>query len=113
MPPVAQATAPEAGRMEEDVAGGSPGVMVVVERTSRGSPLALMSGGSRSPTRGELPLQWMDPRDPTSTLFSLDDATESIERGSLDEGISVMMDVLDQARVILHDVIVPNGQVSA
>ena len=48
-----------------------------------------------------------------STLFSLDDATESIERGSLDEGISVMMDVLDQARVVLRDAIVPNGQVFA
>ena len=59
--------------------------------------------------RGELPLKWMDPRDPISTLFSLNDATESIERGSLDEGISAMMDVLNQARGILPDVIVPNG----
>ena len=55
----------------------------------------------------------MDPQDPMSTLFSLDDATESIERGSLDKGISAMMGVLDQARVFLRDVIVPNGQVSA
>ena len=55
----------------------------------------------------------MDPQDPMSILFLLDDATESIERGSLDEGISVMMGVLDQAWVILHDVIVPNGRVSA
>ena len=55
----------------------------------------------------------MDPQDPTSTLFSLDDATESIERESLDEGISAMMDVLDQAKVVLRDVIIPNGQVSA
>ena len=55
----------------------------------------------------------MDPQDPTLTLFLLDDAAESIERGSLDEGISVMMGVLDQAWVILRDVIVPNGRVSA
>ena len=55
----------------------------------------------------------MDPRDPTSTLFLLDDATESIERGSLDDGISAMMGVIDQARVILRDVIIPNGRVSA
>ena len=54
----------------------------------------------------------MDPQDPTSTLFSLDDATESIELGSLDEGISAMMGVLDQARVILRDVIVPTGRAS-
>ena len=77
------------------MARGSSGIMAVVERTSGRSPSALMLGGSRLPVRGELPLQWMDPRDPTSTLFSLDDATESIERGSLDEGISAMMDVLN------------------
>ena len=55
----------------------------------------------------------MDLRDPTLTLFSLDDATESIERGSLDEGISAMMDVLNQARGVLRDIIIPNGRVSA
>ena len=55
----------------------------------------------------------MDPQDPTSTLFSLDDAMESIERGSLDKGMSAMMGVLYQAWVILRDVIIPNGRVSA
>ena len=45
MPPAAQTTAPEVGRIEEDTAGGSTGIVVVVERTSGGSPLALMSGG--------------------------------------------------------------------
>ena len=104
---------PEASRTEGDMAGGSPGVVVVVERTSGESPSALMSGGSRSPVQGEPPLQWMDPRDPTSTLFSLDDATESTERESLNKGISVMIDVLDQARVILRDVIIPDGRISA
>ena len=113
MPPMAQATAPEEGRTEGDTAEGSLGIVVVVERTSGGSPSALMSGGSRSLARGELPLQWMYPRDPTSTLFSLDEATESIERESLDEGISAMMDVLNQARGVLRDVIVPNGRVFA
>ena len=54
----------------------------------------------------------MDPQDPMLTLFSLDDAAESIERGSLDEGISAMMGILDQARVVLCDIIVPNGRVS-
>jgi len=43
--------------MEEDKAEGFPGIMVVVERTSGGSPLALMSRGSRSPMRGESLLQ--------------------------------------------------------
>ena len=69
--------------------------MAVVERTSGGSPLALMSRGSRSPARGESLLQWMDPQDPTSILFSLDDATESIEWESLNEGISTIVEVLN------------------
>ena len=99
--------------MEGDTVGGSSGAMVVVERTSGRLPSALMLGGSRLPARGELPLQWMDPRDPTLTLFSLDDVTESIERGSLDEGISAMVGVLNQARGVLCDVVVPNGRVSA
>ena len=50
MPPAAQAAAPEAGRANEDTAGGSSGIMVVVERISGGSPMW-----------GELPLQWMAP----------------------------------------------------
>ena len=54
----------------------------------------------------------MDPRDPTSLLFSLDDATKSIERESLNEGILAMMEVLNQARGVLRDIIVPTGQVS-
>ena len=112
-PPAVQAAAPGAGRMEEDTARGTAGVVAVVERTNRGLPSGLVPGHSRSPARGEPPLHWMDPQDPTSTLISLDDAAESIERGSLDEGISAMMGVLDQARVILRDVIVRNGRVSA
>ena len=38
------------------MAGGSLGVVVVVERTSGGLPSALVLGGSRSPTQGESPL---------------------------------------------------------
>ena len=79
-------TMPDMGWMEGDMAEGSLGIMAVVERTSGGSPLALALGGSLSPTRGEPLLQWIDPQVPTSTLFSLDDATESIERESLNEG---------------------------
>ena len=94
------------------MAGGTTGIVAVVERTSGGLPTGLVPGGSRSPTRGEPPLHWMEPQDPTSTLFSLDDAAESIEWGSHDEGISVMMGILDLARVVLCDVIIPNGRVS-
>ena len=48
-----------------------------------------------------------------SILFSLDDATESTEQESINEGISAMMDVLNQARGILHDIIIPTSWVSA
>ena len=61
------------------MAGESPSIVAVVEITIGGLALALMSSGSRSPAQGESLLQWMDPQDPTSILFSLDDATESIE----------------------------------
>ena len=100
-PPAAQATKPEVGRTE-----GGHGRRVLGHRGGGGEDQREVTlgpgvGGSHSPARGESLLQWMDPQDPTSTLFSLDDATKSIEWGSLDEGISAMMDVLDQARVIL------------
>ena len=73
----------------------------------------LVLEGSRLPVRGESSLRWMDPRDPVSTLFSLDDATESIERESLDIGFLAMMDALSEARGILCDVIIPTGRVCA
>ena len=56
-------------------------------------------------------LRWMNPRDLTSTLFSLDDATESMEQESLDEGIAVVLSALDDARSALREVVVPTGQV--
>ena len=112
MLPVAPETTLVVVRTEGDMAEGSPSIMAVVERTSGGSPLALMLGGSRSPMWGESLLQWMDPQDPTLILFSLDDATESIERESLNKGILARMEVLNQARGVLRDVIVPTGWVS-
>ena len=80
--------------MEEDAAGGSSVVVVVVERTRRRSSPVLLSGGSCSPTQGEPPLQWMAAQDPTSVLFLLDDAAESMEWENLDIGFSAMMDAL-------------------
>ena len=49
VPPAAQAAAPEAGRTEEDTAGGSSGIMAVVERTSGGLPSALVLGAAAHP----------------------------------------------------------------
>ena len=103
--------APDVGRTEGDTAEGSPNIMVVAERTGRESSLALTSGGSHSPTRDEPLLRWANPQDPTSTLFTLDDAAESMERESLDEGITAMLEALNHAGGALREVIVPTGRV--
>ena len=44
-------------------------------------------------------------------LFTLDDATESMERKSLDIGIASVVEALDHAMGILHDVVIPSGRV--
>ena len=109
----AAVVAPEVGRMGEDTAGGSPGILVVVGRTRRPSPPALLSGGSRSPVQGEPPLHWMDARDPSSALFSLDDVAESVERENLDIGFSAVINALNQANGALREIIVPSSRVFA
>ena len=85
----------EAAQAEEGPVGGSSSVAVVSHRVRREAPPAPLSGGSRSPMRGEPPLQWMSAQDPTSALFSLDDHSESMEREGLDIRISTMLDALD------------------
>ena len=102
-------TVPNMGRTEEDAAEGSPNIAAVAEWTDGESSLALTSGGSHLPAWGEPLLRWMNPQDPTSTLFALDDATESMERESLDEGIATALKALDHARGALREVIVPTG----
>ena len=44
-------------------------------------------------------------------LFTLDDATESMERESLDAGIVSVLEALGHATGALRDVIVPSGRV--
>ena len=48
-----------------------------------------------------------------SMLYTLDGATESMERESLDVGIVSMLEALDHARGALHDIIVPSDRVFA
>ena len=112
VPPATQATVLEVGRMEEDMTGGSPGIMAVVERTHRWSPPALLTRGSRSPVRGEPPLQWMAAEDPTSALFSLDDAAESLERENLDIRFSAALNALNEASGALREILAPCSRVS-
>ena len=75
--------------------------------------LALTSMSSDSPARGEPLLWWANPEDPTSMPFTLDDAAESMERESLDVGVTSMLKTLDHARGALHDVVIPSGWVFA
>ena len=112
VPPAAPVVVDEAGRIEADTTGGSSGVVVVAHRTRREPPPAPLSGGVRSPARGEPPLQWMSPWDPSSVALSLDDHAESMEWESLDLGISSMMEALNQAEEVLREVFVPMTRVS-
>ena len=75
--------------------------------------LALMSVGNNLPAWGKPLLLWVSLEDPTSTLFTLDDAAESMERESLDVGIASVLEALDHARGALRDVVVPFGRVFA
>ena len=103
--------APDVGRTEGDTAEGSPDVVVVAERTGGESSVALTSGGSHSPAWDDPLLRWTNPQDPTSTLFTLDDATESMEQESLDEGIAAVLEAMNHARGTLHEVVIPTGRV--
>ena len=75
------------------------------------SSLTLTSVGSGSPIQGEPLLQWTDPQDSASMLFTLDDAAESMEWESLNVGIMSMLEALDHAMGALRDVVVPSGWV--
>ena len=125
-------TASSVGRIEGEKAEGSPKVMVLGEELAsipltpsiaEGSVPAWTSrregstaiGASREPslaliTQGEPLLRWASPEDPTSTLFTLDDAVESMERDSLDVWIVSMLEALEHAAGALRDVVVASGQ---
>ena len=53
----------------------------------------------------------MDPQDPVSTLFTLDDAVEIMEHESLDVGITSVLEALNHATGALRDIIIPSGRV--
>ena len=46
-------------------------------------------------------------------LFTLDDATESMERESLNVGVASVLEALDHARGALANIVVPAGRVFA
>ena len=94
------------------MAGGSSVIMTVVGRTRREPPLALLSVGGRSPSRGEPSLQWMAIEDPSLALFSLDDAAESLEQENLDIGFSAALNALNEASGALREILAPCSRVS-
>ena len=141
-PSAAQVTASGMGRTEGDAAEGSPEVVVLGEESTSvplipsvagesvpagtswreglaaigagGEPsLGLTSMGNDLPVRGEPLLGWASPEDPMSTLFTLDNTAETMERESLDMGIASMLEALDHARGALCDVVVPSSRVFA
>ena len=85
--------------------------MAVVEETGRGLSLALPSEGHHPPAWDEPPFWWVSPWDPSSELFTLDDAAEGMERESLNEGITAALEALNQTKGALRDIIVPTGRV--
>ena len=53
----------------------------------------------------------MSPWDPSSELFTLDDATEGMERENLNEGFTATLEAMIQAKGTLQDIIVPTDRV--
>ena len=49
----------------------------------------------------------MSSEDPTSTLFTFNDATESMEWESLNVGVASVLKALDHARGALRNVVIP------
>ena len=109
--PAALETTPAMGRTEGVMAQGPSDTVAVVEDTGRELSLVLPSECHHPPVRDEPPLWWVSPWDSSSELFTLDDATEGMERESLNGGIVVVLEALNQVRGMLQDAIVPNGQV--
>ena len=99
--PVAQKSTPK----------GPLDTTVVAEGTAGELSLVLTSRGSHPPAWDEPLLRWVSPQDPSSELFTLDDAAEGMEQESLNEGITAMLEALNHAKGALRDIIVPTGWV--
>ena len=84
--PAALETTSVVGRMEGIMAKGPSDTVVVVEETDRELSLVLTSEGHHPPMQDEPPLRWVSLWDPSSKLFTLDDAAKGMERKKLSEG---------------------------
>ena len=95
VPPVVPETMPAVGRTEGVMAQGPSDTVAVVEDTGRELSLVLPSECHHPPVRDEPPLWWVSPWDSSSELFTLDDATEGMERENLNEGFMVVPKALN------------------
>ena len=68
---------------------------MVAKETGRELSLVLPSEGHHPPTRDEPSLWWVSPWDPSSELFTLDDAAEGMERDKLSEGFTDALEALN------------------
>ena len=93
------------------MAQGPLGTAAATEETSRELSLVSPSESHHPPTWDEAPFRWVSPWDLASELFTLDDATEGMEREKLSEGFMAALEALNYASGILRDIIVPIGQV--
>ena len=96
--PAAQETMPVVGTMQGVMFEGPPNTTVVAEETDRELSLVLTPGGSHPPMRDEPLLRWGSPQDPSSVIFTLDDGTEDMDRESLGNGITAVLDALNHAQ---------------
>ena len=96
--PAAQETMPVVGRMQGVMFEAPPNTTVVAEETDRELSLVLTSEGHCPPMRDEPLLWWVSPRDPSSELFTLDDAGEGMEWENLNKGFTAALEALNQAR---------------
>ena len=95
VPPAALETTPVVGRTEGVMAQGPLDTAVIAEETGRELSLVLPLEGRHPPTRDEPPLWWVSQWDPSSELFTLDDAAEGMEREKLSEGFMVALEALN------------------
>ena len=109
--PTAPETTPAMGRTEGVMAQGPSDTAVVAEETDRELSLVLPLEGHHPPAWDEPLLRWVSPWDPSSELFTLDDAGEGMEWENLNKGFTAVLEALNQARGALRDVIIPTGHV--
>ena len=95
VPPTATETTPVVGGTEEVMAKGPSDSVAVVEETGRELSLALTLESHHPPVWDGPPLRWVSPWDPSSKVFTLDDAAEGMEREKLHEGFTTVLEALN------------------